>query len=679
MSLRGRGMRQKHNQRGVTVLEGRCLSYGGAIPYVPVLDLLRAACGIAETDTPEEITARVHARLDELGLGGDDREAYLRHLLGIKLEGDPFAALGPEAIMARTFDALRELTIQMSRRAPLVLFVEDLHWIDQTSQAYLASLVERLAAVPVMLLATYRPGCRPPWLDRSYATQLALRPLGRDESLAIVSEVLPGMATADPRARLILDKAEGNPFFLEELARVVGDQASAGVEVPDTVHGVLTARIDRLAELPKRIVQTGSVLGREFSLRLLRAVEDEEQGPDLGPALDDLTRLEFLHERSESGEQVYIFKHALTQDVARATLLAPRRRALHRRAAEALERLYPDRHRELAPMLAYHYEEAEAWAEAACHARVAAEAARGAFANGEALVRYDQALADLETALGRAEARGDTLARGRVLGSLGALWGGHRDYSKGLALIRESVAALSGATDLRAQAEARARLGVMLLNLGRGGESRVELEAARELFEALGDARGQARILDMLGMRAVLTGDYETGMALSEKAVEGLHAVDDLVTESSALVIVSYGHGFRHGWRVGEPYVRRALELAITSGARAGDAFARASIAEIGLPCGRYALARREAEAALAIARAIDHWEWTAMALSMLGRIRVGLGDAEGALRLHEEMREIAERLGTNVWRSEARTNLGEDLIALGRLEEADALLASSV
>ena len=150
-----------------------------------------------------------------------------------------------------------------------------------------------------------------------------------------MSDVLPGMGTADPRARLILDKAEGNPFFIEELARVVGDQAGS-VEVPDTVHGVLTARIDRLAELPKRIVQTGSVLGREFSLRLLRAVEEEWQSRDLGPALADLARLEFLYERSEGGEPVYVFKHALTQDVARATLLAPRRRALHRRAADAL-------------------------------------------------------------------------------------------------------------------------------------------------------------------------------------------------------------------------------------------------------------------------------------------------------------------------------------------------------
>jgi len=710
----GLELRRLLDERGISVLEGRCLSYGGAIPYGPVLDLLRATCGIAEADTPEAITVRVRARLDELGLGGGDRDAYLLHLLGVKLEGDPFAALGPEVIMARTFDALRELTIQTSRRAPLVLFIEDLHWIDQTSEAYVASLVERLAAVPVMLLATYRPGYRPPWLDRSYATQLALRPLGREESLAIVSEVLPGMAT-DPRARLILDKAEGNPFFLEELARVIGEQAGGGLEVPDTVHGVLTARIDRLGELPKRVLQTGSVLGREFSLRLLQALEDtgDSRGPGLTAALAELARLEFLYERSEGGEPVFVFKHALTQDVARATLVGPRRRALHRRAAEALERLYPERRRELAPVLAYHYEEAEAWPQAFQHARVAAESARDAFANQEALVRFDQALAaaararnegpdtlvllearaqvyallgdferaraDLEAGLARAEARQDAAGRGRALAALGALWGGHRDYARALSLLRNAVTALAASGDRRALAEARAQLGIMLLNVARGTESRTELEAARALFEELGDERGQARILDMLGMRAALTGDYATGVRLSREAVERLHAMDDLVTESSALINLAFGHGYRDGWRAGEPYVRQAVDLALTSGARAAEAFARAAHAQLGLPCGQYALARREAEAALAIARAIDHREWTTMALSMLGRTLMGLGDARGALRLHEEMRDIAEALGTNVWRSEARTNLGEDLIALGRLDEADALLASSV
>jgi class 3 adenylate cyclase/tetratricopeptide (TPR) repeat protein len=708
----GLELRRTLGARNITLLEGRCLSYGSAIPYLPVLDLVRASCGVAEADTPEEIAARVRAHLEEVGLGGGDRDAYLLHLLGVKT-GDSLTALGPEVIMARTFDTLRELTIRTSRRQPLVLFVEDLHWIDQTSEAYLASLVERLAVVPVMLLATYRPGYRPPWMDRSYATQLALRSLGREESLAIVSEVLPEMGTADPRARLILEKAEGNPFFLEELARVVGDQAGGGLEVPDTVHGVLTARIDRLAEIPKRIVQTGSVLGREFSLQLLRAMQDEGQARDLEPHLAELARLEFLYVRTEAGEPVYVFKHALTQDVARATLLAPRRRALHRRAAEALTAFDPGRTRELAPLLAYHYQEAEAWSEAAHHARVAAESARQAFANQEALVRYDQALtaaaraggdgadtlgllearaevhallgdfdrarADVEAAIARAEAQGDRGARGRLLGALGALWGGHRDYGRGLALTRESVDALADGGDRRALAEARARLGIMLLNVARGRESRDELEAARRLFEELGDEVGQARIYDMLGMCSALRGDFERSMAESEEAAGRLHALGDRVNESSALINLGFGYGYRDGWRAGEPRLRRALDLALTSGARAAEAFARGSIAQIALPAGLFGLARQEAETALAIAREIDHREWTVMALSMLGRARLGVGDAAGALRLHEEMLGAAERLGANIWIAEARSNVAEDLIAVGRTREADAQIARSV
>ena len=173
----GLELQRAGNARDVTLLEGRCLSYGAAIPYLPVLDLLRAACGVAETDTPEQVGGAVRAGLASAGLSGD-RDAYLLHLLGIKPDGDPLGALGPDVIMARTFDTLRELMLGLARRQPLVLFVEDLHWIDQTSEAFLASLVERLAAARILLLTTYRPGYRPPWMDRSYATQLALRPLG---------------------------------------------------------------------------------------------------------------------------------------------------------------------------------------------------------------------------------------------------------------------------------------------------------------------------------------------------------------------------------------------------------------------------------------------------------------------------------------------------------------------
>ena len=706
-------MREAMASRQIEYLEGRCLSYGRSIPYLPVLDLLRAGCGILDADDPDRMAAKVRATLEALGLDAAEREPYLLNLLGVKGPDDRLAALGAEAIMTRTFETLRQMMLLASRRRPLVLVVEDLHWIDQTSESYLASLVESLARARVLLLATYRPGYQPAWMDRSYATQLSLRPLAPGDSLAVVRSLLPDVVDADPRARLILDKAEGNPFFLEELARVVGDGAGspAALTVPDTVHGVLMARIDRLPETPKRLLQTASVLGREFSGRVLEAIFEEAGA--LRPHLLELSRLEFLYERTDAEEPVYVFKHVLTQDVAQATLVAPRRRDLHRRAAEALEALYPARIHELAPVLAHHYGAAEAWAAAVTHATRAAETARAAYANREALARYDQAITaaeraglgpearirllearadvgavlgdferargDLESALTLAETLGAPTLRGRLLWTLGALWGGHKDYQKGIELTRRAVALIDSAGDRRALAEARAQLGVMQLNLGRITESRRELERALTLFREIGDEPGQARTLEMLSMNTWMAGAVADTERYVTDALPRLRALGDRVTELSALVSLAGVQGSRDGWAAAEPSLRRALELARATGARGAEALVHAVTAECVISFGLYDLAAREARIALEIAREIGHREWMAFALADEGSVRRLCGDAVGARRVHEEMLVIARELGASLWTADALGNLGEDLALAGDDEAAARYLAEAL
>ena len=187
------------------------------------------------------------------------------------------------------------------------------------------------------------------------------------------------------------------------------------------------------------------------------------------------------------------------------------------------------------------------------------------------------------------------------------------------------------------------------------------------------------RTLDVLGMSAALAGDTERGMERATEAARRLEALGDPVAAVSAIITVGICEGHFAGYRAGEPVTRRAIALAQASGARSAESFARAVLAQIALPCGHYGVALREATAALEIARALDHREWTGMALSMLGRARLGCGDAAGALRLHEEFRDIAESLGTALWLGEARGNLAEDLIALGRTADADALLADAI
>jgi class 3 adenylate cyclase/tetratricopeptide (TPR) repeat protein len=341
--------------RPVTYLEGRCLSYGSAIPYVPVLDHVRQNCGIVETDSPEAITGKARCRLQEVGMGPDEWMPYLLQFLGLKEGTERLAGVGPETIKARTFETLRLMSLNDCRRQPLILAVEDLHWIDKSSEEYLASLVESLADAPILLLTTYRPGYRPPWMDKSYASQIALRPLSTNDSLRVVQSVVRRAPLGEAAASLILSKAEGNPFFLEELTRVVLEQgdSGAGLAIPDTVQGVLMARIDRLPEDTKRVLQTASVLGREFSRRLLAALWDGSG--DLESQLRELKRLEFLYERTGRMEPVYVFKHALTQDVAYESLLTSRRGTLHEKAGRALETLYADRVEDYYEVLAYHY------------------------------------------------------------------------------------------------------------------------------------------------------------------------------------------------------------------------------------------------------------------------------------------------------------------------------------
>ena len=482
--------------RRVTYLQGRCLSYGAAIPYVPVVDIVRANCGLAETDTPEAMRREGALRRSRKWAWTPRETApYLLRLLGAKDPGGQLEALGPEVIKTRTFETLRQLCLRGSRRRPLVLEVEDLHWVDRTSEEYLTFLAESLVGAPILLIATYRPGYRPPWSDRSFATQLSLRRLAVDESLSIVRSLLPATDAGDPLAQLILDKAEGNPFFLEELARAVSDQGlAAGLPVPDTVHGVLTARIDRLAEEPKRVLQTASVLGREFAPRLLAAIWDDP-GP-LEPHLRELARLEFLFERTTGEEVVYAFKHALTQDVAEATLLPSRRRELHRRAGEALERLHPDRLAELAPATRpslrggrgvgrppRHMRTAPPRPRAPCSrtGRPSPATTRPSRRPSEGSSRRRRGSCSTRAARTSTRSSGTSsepapttrplsgwrneppspLDEARILGALAGLWGGHKDYERGLSLSREAVAAAERAGDTpearRVSAEARLR------------------------------------------------------------------------------------------------------------------------------------------------------------------------------------------------------------------------------
>jgi class 3 adenylate cyclase/DNA-binding XRE family transcriptional regulator/tetratricopeptide (TPR) repeat protein len=373
------------------VLEGRCPSYGAAIPYLPLFELVRRECGIAADDAPDVAGSKIELKVKALELDVSLAQ-YLQHAFGLPARGMELAQLDRQAIRARTFGALRALLAAEAARRPLLVLVEDLHWIDQTSQDFLAEFVGELASVPVLLLVTYRPGYSPPWIGKSFASQLALRPLSPAAGERIVASILGD----DPdEAAAIAARGEGNPFFLEELARAARDQADGAADgsVPETVQQVLAARIDKLDLDQKAALQLAAVLGREFTLDLAEDVWDGQV--PLNARLEELKGLEFLRERHGAAERTFVFKHALTREVAYDGMLRARRRELHGRAAAALEHAGANRF-EHSELLAHHYSRSAEPARAIPHLAAAGDKARDRFANEEAIALYRQAITLIE-------------------------------------------------------------------------------------------------------------------------------------------------------------------------------------------------------------------------------------------------------------------------------------------
>src|SRR4029434_9537558 len=216
------------------------------------------------------IMEKVRRGLEAVGLAPEEWAPYLLHLLGLAAGTERLEDISPEGLKAKTFEALRQLSLYASGQHPLILAMENLHWIDPTSEAWLTSLVERLPGAAILFLATYRPGYRPPWLDTSYASQLTLSPLSPQDSVQVVQAILPAETIPDHLAQTIFSKAQGNPFFLEEIAQTLLEQGMPGhgggmvrpptIQLPPTGQAVLSARIDRLPPQEQQLLEQRAVM-----------------------------------------------------------------------------------------------------------------------------------------------------------------------------------------------------------------------------------------------------------------------------------------------------------------------------------------------------------------------------------------------------------------------------------
>jgi class 3 adenylate cyclase/predicted ATPase len=445
------------SQAGCLVLEAYSISHGKASPYLPLIELLKSYFRIEPPDDERTRREKVGGKVLMLDRSLEDTLPYLFALLGIADQASSLQHMDPQIRRRRTFDAFKKLFLRESLNQPLILIFEDLHWIDSETQGVLDVLSESVASAKILLLTNYRPEYRHEWGQKTYYTQLRLAPFGKAEAEEFLDALLgqsplpparrgsPDPAdSADRRSpeqlvarsgdrpqqvplqalkQLILDKTQGTPFFMEEIVQdlfeqgvLVRDAVGAGLvpaqagrpqgsplQIPPTVQGILAARIDRLTLEEKTLLQQLAVIGREFPLSLVRQVVSQSE-EELYRLLAALQSKEFLYEQPAFPEVEYLFKHALTQEVAYSSVLIERRKGLHERTGQAIEQLFHDQLEEHYSELARHYSRSGNTEKAVQYLGLAGQQAVQRSA-------YTEAISQLRLALDLLQTLPDTLER----------------------------------------------------------------------------------------------------------------------------------------------------------------------------------------------------------------------------------------------------------------------------
>jgi class 3 adenylate cyclase/tetratricopeptide (TPR) repeat protein len=368
--------RDRLPQREITYLEGRCLHFGGSMAYLPILDILKSFFDIKEGDREYVIKKKMKEKILKCDEKVKGILSPLEDILSLKVMDEAYLELEPKQKRARVFEGIRDLLIRESQNRLIVLAVEDLHWVDKTSEEFLDYLIGWLANTRILLIFLYRPEYTHTWGSKSYYNRIGLSQLTTKSSAELVQAILEGAEVVPELKGLIISRTGGNPLFMEEFTHSLIENGSiqrqdnkfvlnkklSDVEIPNTIQGIITARMDRLEDNLKRTIQIASVIGKDFAFRILQLITGMRE--ELKSHLLNLQGLELIYEKSLFPELEYIFKHALIQEVSYNSLLLKRRKEIHKKIGRAIEQIYPERLEEFYEMLAYHCYEGEDWEKA---------------------------------------------------------------------------------------------------------------------------------------------------------------------------------------------------------------------------------------------------------------------------------------------------------------------------
>jgi predicted ATPase/class 3 adenylate cyclase len=698
----------------VTFLAARCHPHREARPFSLIAQLLQTSFRLQGGEADTSRAQKLEKGVRRLAPALEWTIPYLKHVLALSSDELNADGLDEAQRKRRLVEAVRTLTVRGAEDRPLFLLLEDLQWIDSGSRDYLDAVVDSIAAHAILLVCTYRDGYVPAWENRSFHQRLVLDPFTDEETAEMVGLLFDRARVVPEAHQLIAKRAEGNPLFIEELTGYLADRGLlvdaraatlAEAEVPATIQDLLTARIDRLPEPTKRVLQVASVLGREFPLPLLESVAPADV--DLRAELAALVRAELLGETALFPEQRYRFVHLLVQQVAYQGLLLKSRAELHARAGLALERLYAERPEEVLQELARHYARSPQRDKALHYLVAAGDRSRALFAYDDADAYYRQAL-ELAGAPQRAlilEKLGDTAyARGELAGArrswlqaleLGEATGDGRraaelhrkmavgawdagDRSEALGHLDRGRAALGENLDNAEAARLYQELGRIHFRLGDHARATEWAQRALALGKELGAPDVVSHAYNTLGVAMARAGDIEQAAAYVRRSLETAlaHQLGAVACRAYSNLAVMYATLDHVRSR---EYCREGLALAQRIGDQLQQAWLFCTLA--GGHCtlaGDYDEGIKAAEAAVEVDRRLGQRSHLPVPLIILAQIHQCRGDHEQSARYYQEALDVARDVGEPQLLFPCYDGLATLAIEAGNDAEAERWLSKS-
>jgi class 3 adenylate cyclase/tetratricopeptide (TPR) repeat protein len=672
------------------VIEAASVSYGKATAYYPVVEQLKAYFAVEPRDDIRRVREKVTGKTLALDRALEPSLPALLSLLDAPTDNEHWERLDPPQRRQGTFDAIKRLLLRESQVQPLVVVFEDLHWIDGETHAVLDSLIESLPTARLLLLLNYRPEYQHGWGSKTYYRQIRVDPL----PAATAEELLNTLIGSDPSTialkRRLIARTEGNPFFVEESVRMLvesgvvrGDHgryalthAIETIDIPPTVQSILAARIDRLDPDDKRLLQAAAVIGKDFSLRLLYEIARTTH-ESLARALARLQTAEFVYEIRLFPDSEYIFKHALTHEVAYGSLLAERRRELHARIGEAIEDLYADRLDEHVDRLAYHAFRGELWQRTVRYARRAAERAYGRSAYAETAEHLTTAL----SAHAHLDQRPEVVETGidlrlRLHLALNMI-GRYREI---LSALREAVVLAEGLNDRRRIGRICIALTNTLNLAGVAAEAAPFGERASEVARVLDDVPLCVSANFMISQTWHMLGDYRRPVVTLTESRKILADGRSLLSPGQ-YALYSVMSNTWLAWCLAEQGEFDKASAAASDGVSTAEELRRpfhllaawCGVAHVALYRGDFDVAAATLSRGLDICRDADLGIWLPVFLAALGYARLVQGAPTTAIELLEEAAATAPKFNM-VEHGTAQTWLASAYLADGRHAEAQTM-----